>query len=588
MKGWKERALKVDLGSEEAWVERIPRDVLLNLLGGKGLGAYLLYKESPKGVDPLSPENPLIFAVGPVSGLLPACGRYVVVTKSPLTGYFIDSHASGSLGAEIKFAGYDAILIKGRAERPVYLYVEDDSAEIRRAEQFWGLDVYEAHDRIHQRHYGGPAVATIGPAGENLVRFAVVHSERLHAAGRGGTGAVIGSKNLKALAVMGSGRVDSADPEAIMEITMDIWRRTEGRRGPQNDGTTGGVVSANTLGMLPTRNFQTTHFEHAENYDPSALRKYRFRDLSCFLCPKACVKYHRLPSGEITVVQYEGMAMLGTNLGLERAEDMIRLYEKCNRLGMDVISAGSVMALAAECAEKGLLRDEEFKDLRFGDAEAFLRLAEAIAHRRGIGDLLAEGAARAAERLGAPELAVHVKGLEMAAWDPRGRLGLGLSYATADVGASHLRGWPDSREKPDMSALGTVESMIRSRDEKAVADSLVICVFIDVKLEDYSRMLKASTGEEYGVSDLLRVGWRIETLIRLFNLREGLDPQREDILPPRMWEPVPSGPSKGRRAFVSEEDFRRCLLKFYEYRGWDEEGRPREDTVKTLGLDRLL
>ncbi|HDM92781.1 MAG TPA: aldehyde ferredoxin oxidoreductase, partial [Candidatus Korarchaeota archaeon] len=200
MKGWTERLLKVDLSSGEVAVEQIPREVLLNLLGGKGLGAYLLYKEAPRGVDPFSPENPLIFAAGPISGLLPGAGRYAVITKSPLTGYFIDSHASGSLGAQIKFAGFDAILIKGKAEKPVYLYVEDGSAEIRGAEPFWGLDVYGAHDRIYEKHYGGPAVATIGPAGENLVRFAVVHSERLHAAGRGGTGAVMGSKNLKALA----------------------------------------------------------------------------------------------------------------------------------------------------------------------------------------------------------------------------------------------------------------------------------------------------------------------------------------------------------------------------------------------------
>ncbi|HDM92544.1 MAG TPA: hypothetical protein ENG69_04045 [Candidatus Korarchaeota archaeon] len=373
-----------------------------------------------------------------------------------------------------------------------------------------------------------------------------------------------------------------------MNITVEILRRTEGRRGPQNDGTTGGVVSANALGMLPTRNFQTTHFEHAENYDPSALRRYRFRDLSCFLCPKACVKYHRLPSGELTVVQYEGMAMLGTNLGLERVEDMIRLYERCNRLGMDVISAGSVMAMAAECAERGLLRDEKFEDLRFGNAGAFLRLVEAIAYRRGLGDLLAEGTARAAEELGAPELAVHVKRLEMAAWDPRGRLGLGLSYATADVGASHLRGWPDSQEKPSVSALGTVESLIRRRDEKALADSLIMCVFLDTRVEDYPRILRAATGEEYSVEDLLKVGWRIETLIRMFNLREGLNPEEEDVLPPRMWEPVPDGPSRGMRAFVSEEDFRACLKKFYAMRGWNESGKPSREIISKLGLSDLL
>ncbi len=587
LRGWTERYLRVDLTSGEHEVVQIPREVLTGLLGGKGLGAYLLYREAPRGVDPLSPENPVIIAAGPLSGIFPGCGRFVVVTKSPLTGYFIDSHASGFLGAELKFAGFDAVLVVGRAERPVYLLVEDGEAEIRDAGWIWGSDVYQAHDAIFEAHYGGPSVAVVGPAAENLVRYSVVHAERLHAAGRGGTGAVLGSKRLKAIAVMGSGSARLADREGVLEIYREIWRRTEGRRGPQNDGTTSALVAANELGMLPTRNFQTTSFEHAENYDPTALRRYRVRDLACFACPRACVKYHRV-DGSYSVIQYEGMAMLGSNLGLERPEDMMRLYERCNRLGLDVISAGSAMAFAAECAERGLLRDEEFGDLRFGDVEGFLRLADAIAHRRGIGDLLAEGAARAARELGVPELAVHVKGLDMPAWDPRGRIGLGLSYATADVGASHLRGWPDAREKPDRSALDTVESMVRNRDRKAAADSLVICSFLDLNERDYAEMLEAATGQKYTPEEVLRVGWRIETLVRLYNLREGLKPETEDVLPPRMWEPVPSGPSRGRRAFLSEDDFRAALQKFYSIRGWDRSGRPTEGILRDLGLLRVL
>ncbi len=586
-RGWAGRYLRVDLTRGEHEVVPIPQEVLTSLLGGKGLGAYLLYREAPRGVDPFAPENPVVVAAGPLSGIFPGCGRFVVVTKSPLTGYFIDSHASGFLGAELKFAGFDAIMVVGRAERPVYLLVESGEVELRDADWIWGLDVYQAHDAVFEAHYGGPSVAVVGPAAENLVRYSVVHAERLHAAGRGGTGAVMGSKRLKAIAVMGSWSARPADRERVLEIYREIWRRTEGRRGPQNDGTTSALVAANELGMLPTRNFQTTSFEHAENYDPAALRRYRVRDLACFACPRACVKYHRV-DGSYSVIQYEGMAMLGSNLGLERPEDMMRLYERCNRLGLDVISAGSAMALAAECAERGVLRDEEFRDLRFGDVEGFLRLADAIAHRRGVGDLLAEGAARAARKLGVPELAVHVKGLDMPAWDPRGRIGLGLSYATADVGASHLRGWPDAREKPDRSALDTVGSMIRNRDRKAAADSLVICSFLDLDERDYAKMLAAATGIGYTPEEVLKVGWRIETLARLYNLREGLDPGTEDVLPPRMWEPVPSGPSRGRRAFISEDDFRASLLRFYRLRGWDPSGRPTARVLRDLGLLEIL
>ncbi len=587
LRGWAGRYLRVDLSTGDLESVETPREVLTSLLGGKGLGAYLLYREAPRGVDPLSPENPLVIAAGPLSGIFPGCGRFAVVTKSPLTGYFIDSHASGFLGAELKYAGFDAVLIKGRAERPVYLLVRGGGAEVRDARRLWGMDVYRAHDAVFEAHHGGPSVAVVGPAGENLVRYAVIHAERLHAAGRGGTGAVMGSKRLKAIAVMGSGSARPADLEETLEIYREVWRRTEGRRGAQNDGTTGAMVAADELGMLPTRNFQTTSFEHADRYDPSELRRYRVRDLACFACPRACVKYHRV--GDVrSVIQYEGMAMLGSNLGLERSEDMMRLYERCNRLGLDVISAGSAMALAAECAERGLLRDEEFGDLRFGDAEGFLRLADAIAHRRGLGDLLAEGAARAAGELGAPELAVHVKGLDVPAWDPRGRLGLGLSYATADVGASHLRGWPDTREKPDRSAVDVVESMVRNRDRKAAADSLIVCSFLDLDERDYARMLRAATGVDFTPEEVLRVGWRIETLARLFNLREGLSPLEEDVLPPRLWEPVPRGPSRGMRAFVSEEDFLASRRLFYRLRGWDEEGRPTDEVLEALGLRELL
>ncbi len=586
MRGWTGRLLRVDAGSGDVWTEEIPAEVLRSLLGGKGLGAYLLHRLAPPGADPLGPDNPIIFAVGPLTALFPGCGRYAVVTKSPMTGYFLDSHASGNLGAEIKLAGFDAVAITGSAPVPSYLLVESGEGELVEAPWLAGADVYDAHDRVASREPGA-SVAVVGPAAERLVRFCVVHSERLHAAGRGGAGTVMASKGLKALAARGSEAPAAADPEALLSLWSAVESRYSGRWGPANDGTTGAVEDAQELGMLPTRNFSTTSFEFADRYSADEVRRYRAADLSCFACPRACVKLHRLPDGTVTAVRYEGMAMLGSNLGLEDPRDMIRLYERCNRLGMDVISAGSAMALAAEAAEMGLI-EGEFSDLRFGDAEGFLRLADAIARREGIGDLLAEGAARAAARLGVPELAVHVKGLDVPAWDPRGRLGLGLSYATADVGASHLRGWPSSPEKPDRSALDVVESMVRSRDQKAVADSLVICSFLDVGLGEYAEALEAAAGERYSEEDLLRVGWRVETLTRLFNLREGLDPGSEDVLPPKLWKPVPDGPSKGRRAFVSEEDFRACLRKFYLIRGWDERGRPTGETVRSLGIDRLL
>ncbi|RLG42214.1 MAG: hypothetical protein DRO05_01865 [Thermoproteota archaeon] len=582
--GWIGKLLDVDLSKMDWKVRKLGEAVLTKFIGGKGLGAYLLYKKSPKKLDPFSPENPLIFLTGPLTGLGPASGRFCAVTKSPLTGLFIDTHASGFLGGEIKRAGFDAILIRGRSKRPCYLWVNDGRCEIRDASQIWGLDTYSAHDVIMEETDPLARIAVIGPAGEKLVHFSVILGEKLHACGRGGSGAVMGSKRLKGIAILGFGSLRIAEPDRFLRITGSLIERASF----SENGTTGGVISANSRGMLPTRNFQETSFEHADNYSPEALRRYRIRDATCLNCPRACVKIHRIPGvKDISVIQYEGMAMLGPNLGLENVEDMMRAYLECNLLGLDVISAGSVLAFAAECVQRGIIPKEELMGFTFGKGEFVCDILHTIAERKGIGDILAQGVKRASEKLNVPELAVHVKGLEMAAWDPRGLLGLGASYATADVGASHLRGWPSTREKPLRSALDVMESLLENRDLKILMDSLIICAFFSVGYQEISELLSSATGHNFDIGTLKQAALRIDTLIRQYNIEEGLVPERDDTLPRRMMQEVKRGPSEGCKAFINERDMRLCIKKIYALRGWDESGRPIKENMIKLGISEF-
>jgi len=602
-KGWNGRILWVDLTDKISRVEELPSEIYEDFIGGKGLGAYLLYRELEPGIDPLDQNNVLFFLTGPLQGLpAPNVGRWSLVTKSPLTGLFMDSHCGGPLGREIKNSGYDALAIAGKSENPLWLKMEDDSIEFVDAQLLWGRGTQETTKLIHESSKQGSAVYVIGPAGENLVLTATGCCELAHQTGRGGVGAILGSKNLKGLAVRGTRKMTSHNPEAIREVNQAvaaIWKEKT-----EDDfkyfGTGSLVEVSNERGQFPTKNWRNSYFEDyrslmPENYPELAAGAH----LSCPHCIMRCTHAYKTndpsnPSIEVeSTVEYETLGLCGGNLGISDFRTVLRLNFLADDLGLDTISTGSTIGFAMDLFESGILSEDEIGfPLRFGDGEAALRLMKMIAFKEDFGKVLANGTRKAAEEIGrgSAEYAVHVKGLETAAWDPRGKKGLGLSYATADVGASHLRGWPQTTEKPDSSALDVIESMVTERDTKTLTDSMIVCHFtwhFPLSREQKIQLVNGATGLNYDDESVSRFGQRIETLTRLFNLREGIT-RADDILPPKFWQKETLGPSENMTAFIDRNDFEKSLEKYYTLRGWNLDGVPTEETIKKLGLAPLV
>ncbi|MEM4735686.1 MAG: aldehyde ferredoxin oxidoreductase family protein [Candidatus Thorarchaeota archaeon] len=595
--------LSVDLTTQKTSKREIHEEIYQSFIGGKGLGAYLLYTGLGPGVDPLGPENMLLFMTGPLQGLEgPSVGRWTLVTKSPLTGLFLDSHCGGPLGRELKRAGLDALQVTGRAERPTVLVVSNGVCSFEDAAGLWGKGIHHTTGVLHQRHGKSSAIYTIGPAGENQVLFATGSCEVAHQTGRGGVGAVMGSKNLKAVVVSGSKSIRAADPEGLRQVsreTVKSW--AEHTTGFKDRGTGFLVKVANELGQFPHRNWRSGYFPAADGLDvyPAYERLGRGTHQSCPNCIMRCTHAYATrdpdnPDREVeSTIEYESIGLLGGNLSIDDFEGLLRLNYLCDDYGLDTISTGSAIGFAIEAFEHGMLSaDDTGVPLQFGDPETAMRLIRMIAHRQGLGDLLANGTKRASEWIGkgSERLAVHVKGLDVAAWDPRGRRGMGLSYATAEVGGSHLRGWPATTEPPNVSAMDMVESMMRSRDEKILTDSLIVCHFtyrLPLSIDQKVRLLNAATGRTYDVDSVMRFARRVDTLTRLFNVREGAS-RRDDVLPEKFWTPQAEGPRAGMSAFVSREDFEQCLDRYYELRGWDRSGVPTEVTLRELGLAGLV
>jgi aldehyde:ferredoxin oxidoreductase len=601
---WNGKILWVDLTSGNTQTEQIDERVYHEFIGGKGLGTYLLYRELDAGIDPLGPDNVALFLTGPLQGLpAPNVGRWTLVTKSPLTGLYLDTHCGGPLGREIKNCGYDAIGVRGRSDKPTTIVVSDDSVTLDDASNVWGKGTQESTRILHESFEKGSAVYVIGPTGESLLPIAVGCCEYAHQTGRGGAGAVLGSKNLKGIVVKGSRSVTAADVDEIRSINRALtkgWNKKTDY-GFKDYGTAFLVELSNARGQFPTRNWQSGFFETHEGLDPARMSDEwgLGRHHSCPHCVMRCTHSYRTedpsrPGIEVeSTVEYETLGLMGGNLGIDDPQGVLRLNYLCDDLGLDTISTGGIVGFAMEAFERGILTKEDVGfELRFGDTEAALELVKLISARKGIGDLLADGVKKAAERIGrgSEEFAVHVKGLELPAWDPRGRRGLGISYATADVGASHLRGWPQAVEMPDGPAKDAMDSLVENRDTKILTDSLVVCHFTyHLPLEHQTKidLLNAATGLNYDASSIAQFANRVETLARMFNLREGIA-RKDDSLPPRFWEPEPNGPAKGMAAFMSQEDFSSALERFYELRGWDTNGIPKAATVDILGLRELV
>lgn len=600
LKGLAGKILRVNLNNGTIIKEPTPQEVFANYIGARGVGAYLLLKELRPATDPLGPENKLIFLTGPLEGTLaPGANKITVTFRSPLTGTYSFSLCGGHLAPELKFAGYDGIIIEGRAPHPVYLWIDGDQAMLRDASHLWGKLTHATEDAIRSELKDQSVkVACIGPAGENLSRFACIQSDYHREFGRGGAGAVMGSKNLKAIAVRGTGGVEVADPEALASLaekTYEILGSNLKARARRRYGTPEMIDGTNALGYWGTRNFSTGYFEEAEKINAASMEENIFvGHMSCYACPIACGKVSYIKDGpyagtRIEGPEFESTGLLGANCGVADLAALVKAVEICDVYGLDTMSAGAVVSLAMECYERGILtlKDTDGIDLRFGNGEALVAILQKIAQREGLGDLLAEGSRIAAEKLGVPGLAMQVKGQELPTYEPRGIKGMGLTYAISPRGAHHMiaptmgaEAAGDGSQRLDYRGKAALVREMQLL--MAVVDSLALCssMRFALGLKEQLELYRAVTGLALDEAAARLKAERIVNLERLFNLREGFD-RKDDRLPPRMLkEPMPSGPSQGQVVELEP-----MLDEYYDLMGWDRQGRPTEEKLAQLGLE---
>jgi len=612
MYGWCGKALRVDLSLGKITSEPLDPNVARDYIGGRGFGIYYLSKEVDPTCDPLGPKNKIIMAAGPLTGTAaPTGARYVVTTKSPLTGAITCSNSGGNFPAALKQSGHDALIIEGASTRPVYLWIDGGRAELRPAEHLWGMTTHAADDALRKETHEKAKTAVIGPAGEKQVLFAAIMNDRDRAAGRAGVGAVMGAKKLKAVVVRGEGEVALADPAAFKAANAkyrDAFKaKTKDNPPPlRTHGTAITVVGTQSHGVFPTRNFQQGTFEGWESiYGETLTKKYLVRAKPCFSCPIACGRVTRIPDGpfkgEGEGPEYETVYSLGSDCGVDDLAALTKANYVCNELGIDTISMGSAIACAMELFEKGLLKESETgMPVRWGDGHALVALTRMTGMREGFGNILAEGSLRLATRYGRPELAMVAKGLDFAGYDPRGEQGMGLAYATSPIGGSHMRGDPAYFELlgvPVPADPHTWEDkpplVAKWQDLFCVIDAAGLCVFFSVrylveqnlmvKPVGITELLNGATGAGYTPEEVEKIGERIFNAERMFLLSAGFT-RKDDSLPPRITEePMPTGPAKGMVCKLEE-----MLSPYYRLRGWSAEGVPSETKLGELGLLQRL
>jgi len=619
-----QRILNVDLSTGKTWLEEVDREDLFLFLGGRGINAKLLYERVPRGIDPLGPDNLLIFGPGTLTGTsAPSSGRTSVTCKGPATGLYLKVSVGGHLGAELKYAGYDYVVIHSAADDPAYLWIDDGSVEIRDARHLWGLGTRET-DRLIREELGDDEieVGLIGPAGENGVLFSCIIFSLYNSASRGGIGAVMGSKNLKAIAARGTGGLRLAGGEGFSKLALRTRQELSEDAGSDSLyrwGTSGSIPPLNELGMLAAYNFSQVTIDDAEKISGQYLEDegYLTGRESCFSCSTACHRFVRTKEHRYGVVRDSGpeletMLSLGAECGIVDTEAVIKSNQLCNDYGLDVISAGHVISWAMECYEKGLLQGERADglDLRFGNAESQLELIRRIARREGLlGDLLANGTRQAAEEVGGDswKWAIQAKGLEQSACDTRAAKSYALAFAVNPRGPDHLmtecyaefgvteearaliEKITGDEKYADATMLHKRSDIVRWHEDcYAATDALGFCAFTStaayaVNPENMARLFSLAMGIELSEEELMMAGRRIVTLERCFNAREGAR-REDDTLPWRMMnEPVPEGANEG---LVTDKDtLDRLLDEYYEMHGWDpRSGIPLAETLNTLGL----
>ena len=597
MAGYSGKFLRVNLSTGQIDQENLDMALAMKFIGGRGLATYYMAQEVEPEVEPFDSANKIIFATGPLTGSqAPTGGRYMVVTKSPLSGTIASSNSGGFWGAELKRAGYDFIIVEGKSDKPCYININDNTVEIKDAKNYWGKLVSETTDLLLQEA-GEPKarVLTIGPAGEKLALLACVLNDKYRAAGRSGVGAVMGSKNLKAIVVRGTGKLKPARDDEAKKVLTNVRKKIRENdvtsKGLPTYGTSVLVNLINQSGIYPTNNFQESYFETADKTSGETLaEKYLIRNVACFHCPIACGRYSKADDVEGEGPEFETVWAYGASCGVDDLVAIIKANKLCNEYGLDTISAGATIACAMEMYEKGIIGPDEIDGpaLKFGSSEAIVEWTRKMGKGEGFGAKMALGSYRLAEEYGVPELSMSVKKQELPAYDPRGVQGHGLQYATSNRGGCHVRGYMIAPEivglpeKLDPHSIDGKAVWVKIfQDLTAVIDSLGLCLFTSFALgaDDYKDMFNAIVGQDWTKETLLEAGDRIWNIERMFNLKAGISPE-QDTLPRRLLtEPIPNGPCKGHVHRLGE-----LLPEYYKERGWNEQGLPTEAKLTQLSL----
>lgn len=606
------KLLRVNLSENTVAKEELQDEILEKYIGCNGLGAYYLYKETEKGYDPLSEQSKLVFFTGPLTGtIFPSAPKIGIFGKSPLTGGFMDSYAGGHFGAELKFAGYDGIIIEGKAKTPVYLWINNDEVELRDASRVWGKTTTETREAI-KNEVGDELVriAVIGPSGEKTGNFSCIMVDGTHAAARGGLGAVMGAKNIKAIAVKGTNSfINVADQGKTRAIVESLYQeiKTDKAMGESLSkyGTTTATLTNNAAGILGTRNWQKETFEEAESISHLQMADQLFKkNLSCFNCPIRCAHYCEVKNGKYAGLktmrpQYETVYSFGSLCGINDVGVIAKANEICNEYGIDTLSAGVSIAFIMECYEKGLLISEQLDGLKpeFGNSDVMIALLEKTARLEGIGNFISLGTKRMSEKIGqgSQKFAINIKGLELAGHSARGYKGMSLGYSVSPRGGSHqdMRHLPERSGKFDRKSVEGKEKLVKDVvSTTVIRDTFTYCAMIEGSVgrvgltEKHLNIINAVCGFGYDIKTLQEIADRIWNLERCFNVREGMS-RKDDVLPERfMTEPIPEGASQGM--FTPKEELDGMLDKYYALVGWDDNGVPTEETLQKLGLDQLV
>ncbi len=608
MYGWTGKLLRVNLSTGEIIVEPLDPKAARDYIGGRGLGIYLMNQELDPLCDPLSPENMMIMATGPLTGTMaPTGARYMVMTKSPLTGAITCSNSGGQFPAAFKQTGFDAVIFTGKADKPVYLVIENNTARLKPADHLWGKTTHDTTDALVTETHENAKVACIGPAGENGVLFASIMNDKDRAAGRSGVGAVMGAKNLKAVVVIGDQKIPIADEagfKAINKRLMDAFRKAAKENPPplRLHGTAVTVMATQSYGVLPTKNWQQGTFDNWEKIHGETLtKKYLVKNSACFSCPIGCGRKTKVEEpgfeGQGEGPEYETVYAMGSNCMVDNLAAVTKANYLCNEYGMDTITMGATIACAMELYDIGLLTEKEVgRTLIWGDANALVELTKQTAFRQGFGDLLAQGSYRLAEKYKHPELAMVSKKQEFPGYDPRGSQGMGLAYATSPIGGSHMRGDPAYFELLGVPKVidrlewkGKANLVKIWQDFFCVIDAAGLCVFYSVRnlgnleLEmlptGILELINAATGANYTLEELARAGERISNAERQFLVKAGFT-RKNDSLPPRLTkDPLPDGTSGGSVCHLDE-----MLDDYYALRGWSNDGVPTPEKLSELGI----